>query len=152
MKRDELEDFDEQILTDTDPQTLLAESDGPLYAYSGYQLTTERDVDVDWRRCEVNSYNPDTRKFTITWEDGDKREVSRMNLRYEHEDHYCYIERIFRAKQKLFLKKAVRRYKKVLKGEVKDKKNQVLLSKKLMHDIYMKISSEGALANKSTEL
>lgn len=53
----------------------------------GFSKWQEPNGSVVWKDCIIKDYNPITTKFTIQWVANKKiKEVSRLNLMYDHEN------------------------------------------------------------------
>ncbi|EAR86276.2 dynein heavy chain family protein (macronuclear) [Tetrahymena thermophila SB210] len=96
FKVEPLEKFDEGRLYDEDPRVYL--NSGVFRGYSKWQ---EPDGSFIWKDCLVKDYNPETAKFTIQWVANKKiKEVSRLNLMYDHENQEIADTRYRLAKEK----------------------------------------------------
>lgn len=151
-----LEMFDQDVETDPDHIKMINDNLNNLFGYSKYYLQ-DQETTV-WKKCRVLAYDPEKRKFTITFDCVDQelnmsntstdsdpnaikinliqvnqevqeignsstnpnmsnlpegakiKQVSRLNMRYLHEEEEMYNERIKEAERKRIVHEALARY------------------------------------------
>ena len=59
------------------------------------------DGTYEWRECIIEAYDDEKETFKIIWPSGKSKHVSRINLRFEHEDEHQYELKIKKARQNL---------------------------------------------------
>jgi dynein heavy chain len=89
----ELYDYEEEPIS---PHSLLAQlaAAAPGQVVKAYSKWFLNDGTFEWRLCEVRGFDAEEERFVIAWPSGLVKLVSRVNLRFSHEDQRKFERRL----------------------------------------------------------